>query len=474
MSENELNGLFVFYNTLLEQEKSLNINKLNLSSKICSEENYLNSVKNNFMFGKRKIKKQIEKLKNEFEKIEKQIEDNKKQQENQEKRINQAIIDIDKYNANEEEKKSFIKNCINHNMYGSCSFTIMDNLVRYISEDEIFLLKQKLKYLNGGKVEKYDMFLELLCKYSKQINDEFLLDDSYNSKQANIMFNENTIKNIVDKYINLFELKSNIDIYYKDCLESYNDIIDVIKTKIDEEPKKYLEHYIVSTLSDNYAIKAWKEDYFDIVFMIIDEVRKNENVGFSDIDRISMGGFSSVYNVGNKVIKIGTRMNYTFTDNPYIVKPLLRRSFGGIVVEVTEKVDTNIHVDENQLYEMYSNLRDMGLIWTDIKSANIGRLLKDNKYYWNSELSDSSKARGLNEKVGEVELKKGDLVLLDADWIFTEGSNIKVPPFSQAEQLYYKFKDRYDNEHMKLNEEQETINNIEESEYEESSTRRFM
>lgn len=470
MSENELNGLFVFYNTLLEQEKSLNINRWNLSSKICSEENYLNSVKNNFMFGKRKIKKQIEKLKSEFEKIEKQIEDNKKQQENQEKRINQAIIDIDKYNASEEEKKSFIKNCINHNMYGSCSFTIMDNLVRYVSEDEIFELKQKLKYLNGGKAENYDMFLELLCKYSKQIDDEFLLDDSYNSKQANIMFNENTIKNIVDKYINLFELKSNIDIYYKDCLESYNDIIDVIKTKIDEEPKKYLEHYIVSTLDDN----SWKKDYFDIVFMIIDEVRKNENVGFSDIDRISMGGFSSVYNVGNKVIKIGTRMNYTFTDNPYIVKPLLRRSFGGIVVEVTEKVDTNIHVDENQLYEMYSNLRDMGLIWTDIKSANIGRLLKDNKYYWNSELSDSSKARELNEKVGEVELKKGDLVLLDADWIFTEGSNIKVPPFSQAEQLYYKFKDRYDNEHMKLNEEQETINNIEESEYEESSTRRFM
>ena len=473
MSENELNGLFVFYNTLLEQEKSLNINRWNLSSKICSEEDYLNSVKNNFMFGKRKIKKQIEKLKSEFEKIEKQIEDNKKQQENQEKRINQAIIDIDKYNASEEEKKSFIKNCINHNMYDSCSFTIMDNLVRYISEDEIFELKQKLKYLNRrGKVENYDMFLELLCKYSKQIDDEFLLDDSYNSKQANIMFNENTIKNIVDKYINLFKLKSNIDIYYKDCLESYNDIIDVIKTKIDEEPKKYLEHYIVSTLDDNYNF--WMKDYFDIVFMIIDEVRKNENVGFSDIDRISMGGFSSVYNVGNKVIKIGTRMNYTFTDNPYIVKPLLRRSFGGIVVEVTEKVDTNIHVDENQLYEMYSNLRDMGLIWTDIKSANIGRLLKDNKYYWNSELSDSSKARELNEKVGEVELKKGDLVLLDADWIFTEGSNIKVPPFSQAEQLYYKFKDRYDNEHMKLNEEQETIKNIEESEYEESSTRRFM
>ena len=104
MSENELNGLFVFYNTLFEQEKSLNINRWNLSLKICSEEDFLNSVKNNFMFGKRKIKKQIEKLKSEFEKIEKQIEDNKKQQENQEKRINQAIIDIDKYNASEEEK----------------------------------------------------------------------------------------------------------------------------------------------------------------------------------------------------------------------------------------------------------------------------------------------------------------------------------------------------------------------------------
>ena len=37
MSENELNGLFVFYNTLLEQEKSLNINRGNLSLKIYFE-----------------------------------------------------------------------------------------------------------------------------------------------------------------------------------------------------------------------------------------------------------------------------------------------------------------------------------------------------------------------------------------------------------------------------------------------------
>ena len=44
-------------------------------------------------------------------------------------------------------------------MYGSCSFTIIDNLVRYVSEDEIFELKQKLKYLNRGKAENYDMFL---------------------------------------------------------------------------------------------------------------------------------------------------------------------------------------------------------------------------------------------------------------------------------------------------------------------------
>ena len=51
-----------------------------------------------------------------------------------------------------------------------------------------------------------------------------------------------------------------------------------------------------------------------------------------------------------------------------------------IFFEVIEKVDTNINdITKEEIYKLYKNIREIGLIWTDVKIDNVGRLIKDNK-----------------------------------------------------------------------------------------------
>ena len=172
----------------------------------------------------------------------------------------------------------------------------------------------------------------------------------------------------------------------------------------------------------------------DILKMVFKEVSENENVKFSDIKRIGRGGYTDVYQVGEKVIKVGRgRGQERFPNNPYIITPLLRKDFGfysgkryeNAYIEVTERADilTDEEVSEEELYMLYSRMREIGLEWMDIEARNVGLLRRDNRIYWNEEINPSDEVLGLAPKVGAgVHLKKGDLVIIDADFIFEEGS----------------------------------------------------
>ena len=208
-----------------------------------------------------------------------------------------------------------------------------------------------------------------------------------------------------------------------------------------------------------------REAIIDIIKMVFEEVCKNEDVNFSDIKRIGRGGFTDVYQVGEKVIKIGHgRGNKVFPNNPYIIAPLMRKEFAfkngkryeGAFVEVTERVDIldDKDVSEEELYALYSRMREIGLEWMDIEARNVGLLRRDNSIYWNEVLEPSDEALGLAPRVGAgVHLKKGDLVILDADFIYEEGSVPKALTEASEDEEYgfiriwRKFNERYNEEH---------------------------
>ncbi len=206
----------------------------------------------------------------------------------------------------------------------------------------------------------------------------------------------------------------------------------------------------------NKAIKDFRMEY-DIIptnlkiieqinYLIIKEIVDNEKVKISSIKLIGRGEFSDVYQIGNKIIKLGKkRGTKTFPNNPYIVKPLLRKEFElgektKIFVEVCEKILTNCCTKED-VDEIYKKMRRLGLVWIDVKQKNLGKLLKDNKIYWNKPLSPSDTALMLQEYRGSEELKKGDVVICDADYIYDEsGKNYNIQRVAEYELKFKKEK----------------------------------
>lgn len=95
-----------------------------------------------------------------------------------------------------------------------------------------------------------------------------------------------------------------------------------------------------------------------------------------------------------------------------------------IFFEVIEKVDTNINdITKEEIYKLYKNIREIGLIWTDVKIDNVGRLIKDNKIYWYENITPSDETLEFTKTIGNYQLKKGELIVLDGDYIYNENDH---------------------------------------------------
>ena len=266
----------------------------------------------------------------------------------------------------------------------------------------------------------------------------------------------------VEKSIDYFEIKREFD--------KHRELTPQTKKFFKENKKQIINNmynsanylFIHIEENENPKIIENRKIVINILELIIDELCQKENVKFEDIKKIGEGVYSSVYQIGNKVIKIGMDRNTRkIPDNPYIIRPLLRNNFlvdennefgEQLFIEVTEKV---LPLEENEqteeiLYELYSNLRNHNIEWLDIKVENVGMLEKDNIIYWPRELKPSRKILGLSNPTTEeqITLKKGSYVLIDADLLYTEEEfNSKYNDYSNLLDIWKKFHKRYNEEH---------------------------
>ena len=164
---------------------------------------------------------------------------------------------------------------------------------------------------------------------------------------------------------------------------------------------------------------------------MFDELLESENKKMIDIEYLSSGGYSDVYKIGDSVIKIGgPRKKYKIINHRRILQPLTRTNFLDLennepfaCIEIAPAVETNLEdeLTEEELYKIYKELRDDGIIWTDCKDINVGRLTRENVPKLNSEEIDiAPESIGADQKPkGEI-LKKGDYVIIDSDYIYKE------------------------------------------------------
>lgn len=179
----------------------------------------------------------------------------------------------------------------------------------------------------------------------------------------------------------------------------------------------------------------------------IQELLEEGALNPSEIEYASKGGFGRVFKIGDKVLKFG-RTPHTEKlprNSELFLQPYLRQSLNGCdFIEVYDQVD--LHVGREDMYQLFKALRDQGLVWTDVKHSNVGRLLKPNSPHFKETGSDDFSTVGFVEDTDIPISQPGNIVLLDLDFIFPENAPYDVPEEHTAKYTFYEFDSRYKSE----------------------------
>lgn len=309
---------------------------------------------------------------------------------------------------------------------------------------EIYLPVPTIKRIIGPLYRKTHIKYELIKKLIKNTKDKLEL------KQLIDIIYEECICDIFDAEE---ELLSNFLMYIRTTSNEYKDIKEYLISKLNENLNKLNPIAIVNLMQSNIVDKQVLNQIIDknreeVLFNIIkyktlnyeqiilndedvymlkiifEEVLKNENKRVSEI-KLNEGAFSKVFIIGDKVIKIGIRNTFVIKNNKRFLKPLLRKMFAingsDICVEITERVIVDETITEEELYEVYKELRDKGIYWGDCHKGNVGRLIKDNKIYFNEPIYFSDENCGyIKTDESNIVLKSGEIVIIDNDYTYEE------------------------------------------------------
>lgn len=178
----------------------------------------------------------------------------------------------------------------------------------------------------------------------------------------------------------------------KETNVNMNKIKKIINSRIDDVIKEMLKQNQDDSLkSEDTKIQEAKIQ--ETIKMLLQDLLKEENCQVSDIVKIGNGSYSSVFQVGTKVIKLGTVEQYIIPKNSKrFLQPIVRynhefykdgRQYTPITIVISEICDISLPASINELYEIYKDIRKDGMIWTDVKQENVGRLIKDNHIHYN-------------------------------------------------------------------------------------------
>lgn len=236
--------------------------------------------------------------------------------------------------------------------------------------------------------------------------------------------------------------------------------------KGNEEFKQEWNYYdfAYQLLKDNSQIVKDKIA-IPMVGKFIEEVCKHEKVEISDIECAGEGAYSFSLKIGCFVLKIGKQRATNYIPNDKrIIKPLIRqqtnvegrKDIPNLFIEIQNVVDTNWYKElseeeiKEELYKIYSELRKRGIVWTDAKPENVGRLLKPNKENFvidGEELKSSNYAISFTGNENEEILQPGELVIIDTDYIFAQEEKNKR---MAAVGYHMEFEKRWKNENIDM------------------------
>lgn len=185
--------------------------------------------------------------------------------------------------------------------------------------------------------------------------------------------------------------------------------------------------------------------YMKFIDCLLDDLSQQTE----EIIYLDSGHFNDVFQVGNKVLKVGkTRNSILYQNSPYDAQKYLCKDFFEVdlCVQVYDVLDYH-KVDEQEKQWIYNYNRDHGRYLLDVTDDNFAYLLFDNCDHWQG-ISDLGRSYlGVPEPVSVV-IPKGHLVQADIDYIYDadKSPNVKeyldhttgLEPYATLEYVYRK------------------------------------
>lgn len=308
-----------------------------------------------------------------------------------------------------------------------------DVIYRMFGIETILAMTQGMNFEERFKYI-YDMYERIRIKYYTV--DEFVNDLMANNEVEYICSN-------MEQIINCSDMK----------LLVKTDLLGKLK-QLDSKMFKEVRSSIVCKMT-GIKPKFMDSAILYALTLIIDEISENENIDISELEYIGTGTFTNVYKLGNKVIKFGkNRLTDKIPYHRRILQPLIRRKissdFRNLYIEISEYIQPDNSITDEDAYLIYKELRDDGIIWLDAKKENLGRLEKDNIAYFSEPLYVKNETVGyITETLKQDKpLQKGELVIIDTDFLFREkdfdltllNSRINLDFYLSCEQRYQKEK----------------------------------
>ena len=271
-----------------------------------------------------------------------------------------------------------------------------------------------------------------------RINDKELFEKILEFPEGKEYINQN-IDTLLEK------MPINKMFQFSQYLKGFSDNVDnklneLLRNNKVEIAKQLLEDCII--LRSNLYTQELLDKYKLTLSIMIDELIESENCRekgdrryrYIDINYLNRGTYSDIFQIGSKVIKIGgPRETYAMPNHRRILQPLIRTNFIDeknrnipfACIEISEKVEPLLEedMDEEKMYEIFKELREAGIICTDFKLPNLGRLNKKNVPSLNGEQIDvapNSVGFTTDEPEDNV-LDSGEIVIIDTDYIYNEG-----------------------------------------------------
>ena len=197
---------------------------------------------------------------------------------------------------------------------------------------------------------------------------------------------------------------------------------EILNHLLFENQKEYLAFYLF------YKTNLPKEmdNLLELITKLVKEIKEHEKIKDIDIKKIKGGAYSEVLKIGTKVLKIGkSRTTYQIPYDKRILQPIIRVDLSKLsslsfTLEVSEYINPNVQLTEEEEYQFYKELRERGIIFADMKSSNLGILSKENIIHWRPATNLDLITKGITNEPINPPLSKGELVILDTDYLYTE------------------------------------------------------